>query len=357
MGSSVVTDRGEPVVQVMMGHGLINLARVHEQVLGVGAAMADRELNSSGEYSGSSASETNSCVVENSVWDEWTHASSVGDEVSTSGFLPELTTMSSSSSRLAFHPTDMLSSWMSTLHPLALAPPTTTPERTVDIDPHPALFMPEALDHPHVSSSLIPTLPTYPSPLPAVSGMSNPKASTALQAIDPQSPSSPLAIQNGMLNPLGDPWDGASRTFPSWPGSTPTYSPSGLSRPRHTDIFIGPNGTFESTPGGWTPQFYDGTATETIEPMKMMESLREESTSTDLHSHPTAHPDNRTLGSAAWLGKHRLELSLDGDDHPGGLQLKRSKPSVSVVIPEPLIFSTVVWIRRSIIIQPVAFLS
>ena len=345
-------------MQIMMGHGLINLARVHEQVLGVGAAMADLELNSSGEYSWSSAGETNSCVVGNSVWGEWTHASSVADEVSTSGFLPELTTMSSSSSRLSFHPTDMPSSWMSTLHPLALAPPTTTPEPTFDIDPHPALFMHEALDHPHVSTSLVadptygprvsahPTLPPYPpadaSPLPAVSGMNSPKASTALQAIDPQSPSSPLAIQNGMLNPLGDPWDGASRT---WPGSTPSYSPSGLSRPRHTDIFIGPNGTFESTPGGWTPQFYDGMATETIKPMKMMESLRGESTSTDLQSHPTAHAEIQALGRpgdpTAWLGKHRLELSLDGDDHPGALQLKRSKPSVSVVIPELLIFSTV----------------
>lgn len=342
--------------------------------------------NSSVDYSGSSADEANSCLVENSMWDEWTRPSTGADEVSTATFLPDLIT-SSSSTGLSFHQTDMLSSWMSTFHPLALHPSLTN----VDLDPHPALFMheasvPAALEsHPHATSQ--PTLLTYLAeealPLPPSGMLSGPKTTVTsrhLQALGPLSPSSPLAIHNGVLNPLGDPWDGASvsrATMPSW---TESFSPQStthsriyipdqqmasaidhledasgctrvVSRPRHTDIFIGPNGTIEATPGGWTPHFYDGTSemttTSVMKPMKMMATLLEAGESSTSSALPSAHAVNisqdqtklatsvadynrRDVDRSLWLGKHRLQLAVDDDSNRGSLQLKRSKLSVRV---------------------------
>ncbi|KAG0610729.1 hypothetical protein M758_7G087100 [Ceratodon purpureus] len=276
--------------------------------------MADQHQNSSVDYSGSSADERNSCVVENSMWDEWTHPSNVGDEVSTSNFLPDLTT-SSSSSRLSFHgQADMLSSWMSNFQHLGFAHSSlahsslAAPEPCVDIDPHPALFMHEAnlgapLDQPQCSCTQKYNL----------SGTSH----SRIYIPDHVGSTIDHLEENG--------------------GSTRV-----VSRPRHTDIFIGPNGTFESTPGGWTPQFYDGTAETTasaMKPMKMMACLREAGeSSSNLHNHHAVQSENRTMssfladcrpgGQNVWFGKHRLELSVDGDDQHSALQLKRSKFSV-----------------------------
>jgi len=92
----------------------------------VGAMAVDQSATT--ESGSSEGDQTSTCVLnpggvgnaaacETSMWEEWTQATSTGDEVSTSNFLPELT--SSTSSRLSFQQSDMLATWMSSFHPLA----------------------------------------------------------------------------------------------------------------------------------------------------------------------------------------------------------------------------------------------
>ena len=378
-----------------------------------GSSAGDQTSTGCGGHpgSGGNASET-------SMWEEWTQATStVGDEVSTSNFLPDLTTPSQFS-RLSFQQSDMLSSWMSTFLPLAPASGLISADT---VDDHPPTFMHDVglahlnldkLPHEMVEDAADPLPLMYESKTTGVSRQ-------LLRALSPLSPSSPLAIHNGLLNPQGDPWDGcpsasasASASSLQWSTVTTTgHTYSGHSgrssffpdhsavttidhlegisttprsfvpKPRHTDIFIGPNGTFESaTPGGWTPQLvFDHHGSETkvgspsLAPMKLMASMREagEATSCGVYAESQrngppaaiglvnlraggqtstcvtapAMGSTGTLGGmlaestmtspqAAWLGKHRLELVelVDGDADVGtGISPLLKRPKISSV--------------------------
>lgn len=352
-----------------------------------------RVLSTTAESGCSERGETSTCVLnggggvtgnasagncETSMWEEWTQATSTGvDEVSTSNFLPELIS-SVTTSRLSFQHSDMLATWMSSFHPLAQVSDLTGATSVVDS------FM-------HEPSTVLPLDPSEPEVQAFPLGYEK-AASHRRRALGPLSPSSPLAVQNGLLNPLGDPWDSSlqwSTVTTTGPGynytndckSTTPLIPDHLSTavdylkssygPRHTDIFIGPNGTFESaTPGGWTPQLMYDTMSETtvgssVTPMKLMASLREaaEASSSEVCaesklqseagsfqpviSEPTCNSvtmssilaDCRSRAGAEsteglWPGKHRLELVelVNGEEdlkNSGPRLLK--KPKVSTV--------------------------
>lgn len=347
----------------------------------VAMAVGDQSMTESGSSEGD---RTSTCVLnpgtaaacETSMWEEWTQATSTGgDEVSTSNFLPELTSCTTTS-RLSFQQSDMLANWMSSFHPLTQSSPDLTPTSVDSFLHEPAGL---ALDH--------------PSDLDVDHVFPNEKAHRHLRrALGPLSPSSPLAIQNGLLNPLGDPWDSSSstlqwstavtttdQTYNNYGRSIPSFIPDHsstaiehlenmitssrynaipisprLSRPRHTDMFIGPNGTFESsTPGGWTPQLMSETTTVGTSPMKLMATLREATSCSDVCAESklngeiglirerTRSPVSPGQGGSAvpmssilaeckrsggaessmstqvvWPGKHRLELVelVDGED-------------------------------------------
>nr|XP_024398939.1 uncharacterized protein LOC112293574 isoform X4 [Physcomitrium patens] len=370
---------------------------------------------SSMDSGSTSGRQTPSCVVQqgsntfetSNLWEEWTQASNGDDTVSTSNFLPEISSFTSS--RLSFQQSDSLTTWMSGFPPLsqtALSPDLSHSSDPVD---HPPAFMQEGLGPGDSILDYSPALTEmYPKssskhnssdclPYPAASApdkkMTDHELGSAislaydrgtvsrqlLRALGPLSPSSPLALQNGLQNPLGDPWDASPSAMP-WPmattghaygpGATRTSIPDHLanainhlegiapssashaSKPRHTDIFIAPNGTFDSTPGGWTPQYYDGSVTtdESVKAMKLIASLREaghaeatigfctESKPSFLRGGDrTTSPVDSFFGKCvgaktsikqACSGKHPLELEEIVDSENSELnptQLKRSK--------------------------------
>jgi hypothetical protein len=348
------------------------------------SVMAEQFRESSSTESGSSpgsspGGDQNGCVMhlgpggnasETSMWEEWTQATSaVGDEVSTSNFLPDLTTCSASS-RLSFQQSDMLSTWMSTFHPLS----------------HPSLISPddhfEGLAHLDSGKVLHPEemVEDATDALPLVYESKTTGVSRQLlRALSPLSPSSPLAIHNGLLNPLGDPWDGCASSSLQWSGTTyqsdrssffPDHSATAVdhlegipatAKPRHTDIFIGPNGTFESaTPGGWTPQLlfdhpHHGSELKVgptaVPPMKLMASLREAG---DVYAESklsvpqetglvNLRDGDRSTARGAesstmttpviWPGKHRLELVEleEGDADATGIPPLLKRPKITPV--------------------------
>ncbi|XP_024367322.1 uncharacterized protein [Physcomitrium patens] len=377
-------------------------------------AMTDQHTPSMDSVS-SAGEKTSSCIVQqggnasetSNLWEEWTQGSNGDDSVSTSNFLPELN--SSTSSRLAFHQSDILSTWISGYHPLSQSSLSSEFSHTSDRENHPPAFMQEglipsglildsdpALTDIYTRSSSSDSLP-YPTarimdkaltdhelesavPLAYEKGCVPPQV---LRNLGPLSPSSPLAFQNGLLNPLRDPWDSCPSALP-WSNVTtasqtygqvttrtfiPDHSASaidkleavatitagyGASKPQHTDVFIEPNGTFQSTPAGWAPQFYDGSEATglLVKPMRAIASLGEagcgEATSEFctktkpglLKGGDTiTSPVGSLLGDCkkaessmkqVWPGKHRLELVelVDGEDTKSSpTQLKRPKHS------------------------------
>lgn len=223
----------------------------------VGTRHEMTEYNSSME-SGSSAEETSSLVhpisnaSEASMWEGWTQASN-GDEVATSNLLPELM----GSSRLAYHQTDMLSSWLSGFHPLSQGGLNVDLSHNTDSVDNPPAFMQESLQVPALCSTTVDSLAdmyirsnakTSSGTLYSVTndpcedfsesyvkrghdsshfGYGKPSAPLQLlQSLDPESPSSPLALHNGLLHSFGGShWDGGHHNIP-WPGATGPLSQS-----------------------------------------------------------------------------------------------------------------------------------
>jgi len=133
----------------------------------------------------------------------------------------------------------------------------------------------------------------------------------------------------------------------------------GVMRPRHTDIFVGPDGNFEAAPAGWAPphQLYSykgdhhhlSGGVSVVRPLKLMASLREAHGGgvtpmcTDQSNHRSFGQDHidflkeerRGTESSnveqSWPGKHRLELMEADceDDKITSPPLKRPNLAVS----------------------------
>lgn len=201
---------------------------------GAGSCVVHPTANNNSSSNNANASET-------SMWEEWTQATnSNGDEVSTSNLqLPELCNTSSSRSLTSsFHhhhqqAGDMmqLSSWLSGFQPLSIS--CSSNNLSLDLphnpDDNPPTFMQiEAglvIDPDHEQTLGTGVNSLYPnnqsSEAKAESTAHNSNSNNIvygksavhpyqMQALGPESPSSPLAFHNGFVHPFGDHWDNST---------------------------------------------------------------------------------------------------------------------------------------------------